>query len=56
MTMKAQEIVLVLIFFCSCSSLFAQKKEWKFGSQNYAGIAEGESGTGLQLQTINGFK
>ena len=54
--MKAKEIVLVLAVFCNCSSLFAQKKEWKFGSQNYAGITEGESGTGLQLQTINGFR
>lgn len=56
MNMKMKRIVVVLIVLCSCSSLFAQKKEWKFGSQNYAGITEGESGTGLQLQTINGFK
>jgi hypothetical protein len=27
-----------------------------FSSQNYVGITEGESGTALQLQTINGFK
>lgn len=37
----------------SCSS--AQKK-FNFSSQNYVGLLEGESGSSLQLQTINGIK
>lgn len=31
-------------------------KKFRFGSQNYAGILEGENGTSLQLQTINGLR
>lgn len=35
--------------------LHAQDKP-RFSSQNYVGILEGESGTALQMQTINGFR
>lgn len=50
-----KKITLIIAVFSICSAISAQKK-WKFGSQNYAGIMEGESGTALQLQTINGFR
>lgn len=50
-----KKFVFVIAVFCSSSLLFAQKG-WKFGSQNYAGILEGGSGTAFQLQTINGLK
>ena len=53
MTKKMIFILMVSVFVSS--SLFSQEK-WKFSSQNYAGITEGESGTGFQLQTINGFR
>ncbi|MEO7984421.1 MAG: hypothetical protein ABI688_10105 [Bacteroidota bacterium] len=53
--MKKPVIILLMICSCIWSSVAAQKK-WKFSSQNYAGILEGESGTGFQLQTINGFR
>ena len=46
--------ILILSIFLS-TSLFAQEK-WKFSSQHYAGITEGESGTGFLVQTINGFR
>jgi len=53
--MKFKIIVCVITVLCLSTSIGAQGK-WKFGSQNYAGILEGESGTALQLQTINGFR
>lgn len=53
MTKKMIFILMVSVFVSS--SLFSQEK-WRFSSQNYAGITEGESGTGFQLQTINGFR
>jgi hypothetical protein len=53
--MKIKRVIVLIVILCNCSSLFAQKG-WKFSSQNYAGILEGESGTALQLQTINGFR
>src|SRR5689334_8657847 len=33
-----------------------KKDKFRFSSQNYAGILEGESGTSLQVQTINGLR
>jgi len=42
---------LLLISLCAT----AQKKV-NFSSQNYAGLLEGEHGSSLQLQTINGVK
>ena len=42
---------LLLISLCAT----AQKKV-NFSSQNYAGLLEGEHGSSLQLQTINGLK
>jgi len=52
--MKKRRISLIIACFCIYSSLCSQEK-WKFSSQNYAGITEGESGTSFQLQTINGL-
>jgi hypothetical protein len=48
------------LFFASALLLMslcatAQKKV-NFSSQNYAGLLEGEHGSSLQLQTINGLK
>ena len=40
-------------FICVCTT--AQKKV-NFSSQNYAGLLEGEHGSSLQLQTINGAR
>lgn len=53
--MKTKRIILIIAIFCSSLSLIAQSKG-SFSSQNYVGITEGESGSGLQLQTINGFR
>lgn len=53
--MKTKYILLIIAVSCSGLFLNAQDK-WKFASQHYAGITEGESGTGFQLQTINGFR
>lgn len=53
--MKTKHILLIIVLCWISSSLLAQDK-WKFASQQYAGITEGESGTGFQLQTINGVR
>ncbi len=53
--METKKVVVVIMVFCSFLTLAAQSKG-RFSSQNYIGIMEGESGTGLQLQTINGFQ
>jgi len=44
-------MVFVFLGMCVC----AQKKA-SFSSQNYVGLLEGEHGSSLQLQTINGVK
>jgi len=45
--------IAILSFINVCT--FGQKKV-SFSSQNYAGLLEGEHGSSLQLQTINGAK
>lgn len=55
MKRKIIYLVVIGISICSFSTVNAQQK-FKFSSQNYIGIVEGESGTALQLQTINGFR
>lgn len=45
----------VFIVFHLTSGTYAQSP-YKFHSQNFAGILEGEAGTYFQLQSINGFQ
>src|SRR5688572_19107366 len=47
---------IALIFFVSLHTSMQAQIKPAFSSQNYVGILEGESGTALQLQTINGFR
>jgi hypothetical protein len=49
-------IVMLLVSYPVLAQQKNTKQKFSFGSQNYAGILEGESGTSLQLQTINGVK
>lgn len=48
--------IIVLIAFISTSIGVYSQNKTRFSSQNYVGITEGQSGTALQLQTINGVK
>jgi hypothetical protein len=52
--MKKTCIITIVILLLN-SSVKAQKK-FKFSSQNYIGILEGEASTSFQLQTINGLR
>lgn len=50
-----KSVFVLLYVFILTGTISAQKKPG-FSSQNYVGILEGESGTSLQLQTINGIR
>lgn len=49
------KLLLITVFIFLTTYTFAQKKV-NFSSQNYAGLLEGQHGSSLQLQTINGIK
>jgi hypothetical protein len=47
--------MLIVVFLLNTALAFAQEKP-RFSSLNYVGILEGETGTALQLQSVNGIK
>lgn len=47
---------LILISFLFWTAAVKAQSKWKFGSQNYAGLLEGQSGSALQLHSVNGFR
>lgn len=51
---KALFLLCILALFGTTDT--AAQNKWKFSSQNYAGILEGQSESALQLHTVNGFR
>ncbi|HEV7779977.1 MAG TPA: hypothetical protein VGO58_01865 [Chitinophagaceae bacterium] len=49
-------MVLTALHYSPAAQQQKAGKKLQFGSQNYAGILEGEAGTSFQAQTINGVK
>jgi hypothetical protein len=58
--MRKKMILLSLVIcaaqFVAQGQLKQETRKFRFGSQNYAGLLEGENGTSFQLQTINGIR
>ena len=56
--MKTKIMLVLVVVMCVyvTSAQSKEKSRFRFGSQNYAGILEGENGTSFQLHTVNGIR